>query len=120
MRKKIPLTMAFVIALLVMSIPVYADADKTKCKPARGSVVTKLHTERKELRMYREAMSAYPVKLSVKGNCLKVKSEHKQILPIYKRGGDLYLAMHLRPGVNWLNGLPRGQYRINNQNIQIR
>lgn len=65
------------------------------------------------------AQSAYPVKLAVKGNSLRVSSKHRQILPIYTQGGSLYLAMHLAPGVNWLNGLPRGQYRINNRTISI-
>ena len=66
------------------------------------------------------AHSAYPVKLSVKGRSLRISSKYEQVLPIYTQGGTLYLAMQLTPGVNWLNGLPRGRYRINNRTINIR
>lgn len=65
------------------------------------------------------ATSAFPVKLTVKGNSLRVKSEHNQMLPIYTQGGSLYMNMQLTRGVNWLNGLPRGRYRINNRTIRI-
>lgn len=66
------------------------------------------------------AHSAYPVKLMVKGHSLRVISKHEQTLPIYTQGGSLYLAMQLTPGTNWLNGLPRGRYRINNRTIRIK
>lgn len=68
----------------------------------------------------RMARSVYPVKMSVYGHSLRVVSKHEQILPIYTHTGTLYLAMQLTPGVNWLNGLPRGRYRINNHTINIR
>lgn len=63
--------------------------------------------------------SAYPVTLLVRGNSLRVNSKYRQVLPIYTHGGSLYMAMHLTPGVNWLNGLPRGRYRINNRTVSI-
>ncbi len=66
------------------------------------------------------AQSAYPVKLRVQGHSLRITSKHEQILPIYTQGGTLYLAMQLTPGVNWLNGLPSGRYRINNRTIKIK
>lgn len=68
----------------------------------------------------RLAQSAHPVKMAVKGRSLRVTSNHEQILPIYTQGGALYLVMQLTPGVNWLNGLPRGRYRINNRTVSIR
>lgn len=68
----------------------------------------------------RMAQSAYPVKLRVLGRSLRITSKHEQVLPIYTQGGTLYLAMQLTPGVNWLNGLPSGRYRINNRTIRIK
>ena len=68
----------------------------------------------------RMAQSAYPVKLRVQGHSLRITSKHEQVLPIYNQGGTLYLAMQLSPGVNWLNGLPSGRYRINNKTIKIK
>ncbi len=65
------------------------------------------------------ARSAYPVSLSVKGNGLCVKSPKEQELPIYTQGGALYLTMRLGRGDNWLYGLPRGRYRINNRVVSI-
>ncbi len=64
--------------------------------------------------------SAYPVKMRVIGRSLRISSKYQQTLPIYTQGGTLYLAMQLSPGVNWLNGLPRGRYRINNRTISIK
>ena len=68
----------------------------------------------------RMAQSLYPVELKVKGRSLRVISKYEQVLPIYTKGGTLYLAMQLTPGVNWLSGLPRGHYRINNRTINIK
>lgn len=65
------------------------------------------------------AHSAYPVSLSVRGNSLCVKSPKEQELPIYTQGGALYLTMRLGRGDNWLYGLPRGRYRINNRVVSI-
>ena len=66
-----------------------------------------------------QATSAFPVKLQVKGRSLRVQSQHQQVLPIYTQSGSLYMNMQLSRGVNWINGLPRGRYRINNQTIRI-
>ena len=65
------------------------------------------------------ATSAFPVRLTVKGSALCVTSEYSQILPIYKRSGSFYMAMHLNKGLNWLNGLPRGRYLINHKQVSI-
>lgn len=65
------------------------------------------------------ATSTFPVTIWVKGRSLCVMSDYNQLLPIYTRGGTFYLAMRLNKGVNWLNGLPRGQYLINHQPIVI-
>lgn len=73
----------------------------------------------REVMLQRGAKSIYPVKLSVCGASLKVQSKYAQVLPIYTGAGSLYLAYQLRPGVNWLSGLPSGIYQINNQQITI-
>ena len=73
-----------------------------------------------EFSMGRMGQSAYPVRLVVKGHSLRVTSKYEQVLPIYTNNGTLYVAMQLNPGVNWLNGLPRGRYRINNRTISIK
>lgn len=65
------------------------------------------------------AVSTFPVKITVKGRSICVRSDYNQLLPIYTRGGTFYMAMRLTKGQNWLNGLPRGQYLINHQTIVI-
>ena len=77
-------------------------------------------TSWEEVSPTRMARSLYPVELKVKGSSLRVVSKHEQVLPIYTKSGTLYLAMQLNPGVNWLSGLPRGRYRINNRTINIK
>lgn len=73
-----------------------------------------------EIPSNRMAQSAHPVKLTVRGQSLRIVSKYEQVLPIYTNAGTLYLAMQLSPGTNWLNGLPRGRYLINNRTINIR
>lgn len=71
------------------------------------------------IRRQRMSSSAFPVHMKVRGNALCVTSDYAQLLPIYTRGGTFYMAMRLNRGLNWLNGLPRGRYIINNQQISI-
>ena len=42
-----------------------------------------------------------------------------ELLPIYNQNGVLYLTARLNKGTNWLGGLPRGRYFINNRPITI-
>lgn len=63
--------------------------------------------------------SAFPVQVSVTGRALRIVSEHNQILPIYTESGTFYMVMKLTKGTNWLNGLPRGRYFVNNRPITI-
>lgn len=67
----------------------------------------------------RLATSTFPVEMKVKGSSLCITSKYSQLLPIYTRGGTFYMAMRLNKGLNWLNGLPRGRYIINNQSVSI-
>lgn len=63
--------------------------------------------------------SAFPVQISKMGNALKIQSDHNQILPIYTESGTFYMVMRLNKGTNWLSGLPRGRYFINNRIVSI-
>lgn len=65
-------------------------------------------------------MSLYPVQMSVTRRSIKVYSDHNQVLPIYRHNGTFYMVMRLNKGVNWINGLPEGQYYINNKPILIK
>ena len=67
----------------------------------------------------RMSMSAYPIQMHVTGRAVRIQSDHNQILPIYTQSGAFYMAMRLTKGTNWLNGLPRGRYFINNRPIVI-
>lgn len=94
----------------VNHIPIYgSSSDSVKVRIHRWS----------ELPEGRITHSTYPVKIIIRGKSLRIVSKYEQVLPIYKNSGDLYLAMQLTQGVNWINGLPRGCYRINNQTISI-
>ena len=63
--------------------------------------------------------SAFPVQISVTGRVVQIQSDHNQLLPIYNQHGVLYLTARLTKGKNWLGGLPRGRYFINNRPIII-
>ena len=63
--------------------------------------------------------SLYPVQLQVQGRLVRIQSDYNQILPIYTQSGAFYMAMRLSKGTNWLNGLPRGRYFINNRPVTI-
>lgn len=106
------------VAMMLTSMLVMADKQESR-RLAKDSL-TLVATPWQETPTGRMAHSAYPVKLTVKGRSLRITSKHEQVLPIYTQGGVLYLAMQLTPGVNWLNGLPRGRYRINNRTIRIK
>lgn len=64
--------------------------------------------------------SAYPVQMSMVGNAVRMESPENQILPIYTHTGTFYLIVRLNKGTNWLNGLPKGRYFINNRLIAIK
>lgn len=66
------------------------------------------------------ATSTYPVRIQVTMNAVQIHSDHNQILPIYTRNGSFYMAARINKGVNWINGLPRGHYFINNRPVTIK
>ena len=63
--------------------------------------------------------SAYPVQITVTGRVVQIQSDRAQLLPIYNQNGVLYMTARLNKGTNWLGGLPRGRYFINNRPITI-
>ncbi len=63
--------------------------------------------------------SAYPVQIAISGRVVQIQSDHRQLLPIYTQDGVLCLTACLNKGTNWLGGLPRGRYFINNRPIII-
>ena len=63
--------------------------------------------------------SAFPVQITITGRVVQIQSDHNQLLPIYTHNGVLYLTARLNKGTNWLGGLPRGRYFINNRPITI-
>lgn len=63
--------------------------------------------------------SAFPVQISITGRAVQIHSDHNQILPIYTESGTFYMIMKVTKGTNWLTGLPRGRYFINNRPISI-
>lgn len=64
--------------------------------------------------------SAYPVRMRVVGNAVRIQSTESQILPIYTHNKTFYLVMRLNKGINWLNGLPKGRYYINSELVTIK
>ncbi len=65
------------------------------------------------------AQSAFPVRIKAQGRALCVRSDYNQVLPVYNSCGSFYSLFRLSKGVNWVNGLPRGTYYINNRKIVI-
>ena len=116
-RKPIFRSLVFVLLTLTTTL-VMADRQNTR-RLAQDSLTVEA-PRWNEAPGTRMAQSLYPVELKVKGRSIRVISKYEQVLPIYTKGGTLYLAMQLNPGANWLSGLPRGRYRINNRTINIR
>lgn len=63
--------------------------------------------------------STYPIKIKMKGNSLQVTSRHSQMLPVYKGNGVFYGLFRLNKGTNWISGLPKVVYIINNSKIMV-
>ena len=105
------------LAVAFALVGLHAAADKSQKSMDRKPAITIGKVG--EMGSRRMLQSAHPVQLKVQGASLRISSRHQQLLPIYRHDGRLYVAMQLTPGVNWLNGLPSGRYRINNRTIRI-
>ena len=86
---------------------------------ARDSVLAGKRTEMSGMMQREMLQSAYPVTITRRGNAVCVHSRHDQLLPVYKQGGAFYAAFRVRKGTNWLSGLPRGTYIINNTKVTV-
>lgn len=109
----------FVLAAL-LCLPADGAVRKRKVKARRNPdtlVVAMPSPEMPQSR--RMSTSAYPVQISVTGRVVQIQSDHNQLLPIYNQNGVLFLTARLNKGTNWLGGLPRGRYFINNRPITI-
>lgn len=85
----------------------------------RDTVVQrKLTPEVSEMRS-RMMSSALPVDIRQQGRHLCVTSRGNQLLPVYRTNGTLYTAFRISKGTNWLSGLPKGAYYINNRRFTI-
>ena len=105
------------LLLLLTLLPCGRAATAPLHAPDTLSVVGQLRDFGPQRRM---SMSAYPVEVKEMGRALRIRTQKNQLLPIYTEQGVLYMAMRLAKGTNWLNGLPRGKYFINNQPVNIR
>ena len=110
-------TIVFLLVLLVI-LPMGASLRKKRvvAKPDTIPLVEKMRDRGRTERM---SCSTFPVKIHTSGRAVQIQSDHNQILPIYTREGAFFMAVRLNKGVNWLNGLPRGHYFINNRPITI-
>ena len=63
--------------------------------------------------------STYPIKIKMKGGSLLVTSQHSQMLQVYKGNGVFYGLFRLNKGTNWISGLPKGTYIINNSKVTV-
>ncbi len=117
---------ALVLVLLfapVLTVDLLADHQQT------GQIIRRrinqdssyLMVRRMEVPQLRSRMmtSPLPVEIRQQGRQLCIKSQYNQMLPIYTAGGTYYSSMRLTKGTNWLTGLPRGAYMINNQRYTI-
>lgn len=92
--------------------------DDRKLQPDSLTVVRNVMSDMERPR--KMSTSLYPVQLQVHGRLVRIQSDYNQILPIYTHSGAFYMAMRLSKGTNWLNGLPRGRYFINNRPVTIK
>lgn len=120
MRRITPLRICLLMLAAVLCLSVEGAARKRKIRPNRNPdslVVAVLSPEIPSSRKMNT--SAYPVQISVTGRMVQIQSDRSQLLPIYNQNGVLYLTARLNKGTNWLGGLPKGQYFINNRPITI-
>lgn len=118
LKRLVVRTIVFTLVLLVL-LPMGAAVRRKKPVVAKPDTVTLAEKMQDLGRSGRMSCSTFPVKISTSGRAVQVQSDHNQILPIYTRTGAFYMAVRLNKGVNWVNGLPRGHYFINNRPITI-
>jgi hypothetical protein len=120
MRKETVLRICLLMLAAILCLPADAAMRKRKIKPRRDADSMMVTVPNAEMPISRKmSTSAYPVQITVVGRAVQVQSDRGQLLPIYNQNGILYLTARLNKGTNWLGGLPRGRYFINNRPITI-
>ena len=106
---------------LVALVAVYSGVSVDRSKPKQDRVDTIQRVGSGDIRSgRRRSTSTYPVRIEVHGRAVMLHSDHVQLLPIYTRGGVLKMTLRLNKGTNWLSGLPRGNYFINNRPVAVK
>lgn len=126
MNKTVRLLRRCLVAMLLASDAYVANAEARSASAQglqhiqkRDTVVhRKLTPEVSEMRS-RMMSSALPVDIRQQGRHLCVTSQGNQLLPVYRTNGTLYTAFRISKGTNWLSGLPKGAYYINNRRFTI-
>lgn len=112
--------MRIMLLLLVAALCMQADGAERRRKVRRKPDTLALPVAPPELSTSRKMnTSVFPVQITVTGRMVQIQSDQNQLLPIYTRSGVLFLTARLNKGTNWLGGLPRGHYFINNRPITI-
>lgn len=119
--KDLTLKLSSLACLLLLFSVVSASAVNTKQHIVNQPADTNsLQSQLQDFTPGRKMTStAFPIEMKVTGSVVRINSKHNQILPIYTRSGAFYMAMRINKGTNWLNGLPKGRYYINNRPITI-
>ena len=120
MKKALTMRIGTVLLAVLLCLPAAGALRRRKQKVSRNpdSLVAQMPSP--EIPHSRKMnTSAYPVQISVMGRVVQIQSDRGQLLPIYTNGGILYMMARLNKGTNWLGGLPRGRYFINNRPITI-
>lgn len=109
------------VVLLMACVMFVVMVQAALAQPQRTDSLTQnktLSTEPNEMRG-RMMTSPLPVTLRQQGRQICVQSRYNQLLPIYTEGGTFYTAFRLSKGTNWITGLPKGTYLINNRKFTI-
>lgn len=121
MMKGILVILMLVGALLELTAAAPAGfLHKTERTQKQDTTIRVIQRDGDRVVTHKMSHSAYPVQMSMVGNAVRVESPENQILPIYTHTGTFYLIVRLNKGTNWLNGLPKGRYFINNRLIAIK
>ena len=111
-----------VAALLLALVPATLRADvQQRDTLSRRAIPHYLPTPAADMPNLRHRMmtSPAPVEIHQQGRHLCITSRYAQLLPVYNASGTLYSSFRLTKGTNWLSGLPRGSYFINNRKFTI-
>lgn len=109
------------VVLLMSCVMLLAMVQVAIAQPQRTDSLTQnkaLTSEPDEMRG-RMMTTPLPVTLRQQGRQICVQSRYNQLLPIYTESGTFYTAFRLNKGTNWITGLPKGTYLINNRKFTI-